>query len=57
MLDLFLKILNGEKPNGVVWTADLSYWIIRNNADRNRKNKPCATIKKIEGKGCQRFST
>lgn len=27
MLDNFLKIMAGESPDGVVWTADLSYWI------------------------------
>ena len=27
MRDSFLKLLNGEKADEVVWTADLSYWI------------------------------
>ncbi len=27
MLEDFLKLLKGEKPDGVVWTADISYWI------------------------------
>jgi len=27
MRDAFLKLLNGERPDEVVWTADISYWI------------------------------
>jgi len=27
MFENFMKILHGEKPDGVVWTADISYWI------------------------------
>ena len=27
MLENLIRLLNGEKPNGVVWTADTSYWI------------------------------
>jgi|GEM_PF-140241 len=27
MLDSFLKLLRGEKPDRVVWTADITYWI------------------------------
>ena len=27
MLDDFLKLLAGETPEGIVWTADLSYWM------------------------------
>jgi hypothetical protein len=27
VLDSFIKLLNGEKPDRVVWTADISYWI------------------------------
>ncbi len=27
MLNDFLKLLAGERPDGTVWTADLSYWI------------------------------
>ncbi len=27
MLESFLKILNGEKTDEVVWTADITYWI------------------------------
>ncbi len=32
-LDNFLKLLRGEQPGGVVWTADLSYWISGRQAD------------------------
>ena len=27
MLDAFLKILNGERANQIVWTADITYWM------------------------------
>ena len=27
MLDSFLKLLNGEKPDEIVWTADITYWM------------------------------
>ena len=27
MLDNFLKLFSGESPTGVVWTADISYWL------------------------------
>lgn len=27
MRENFMKLLNGEKPDAVVWTADISYWI------------------------------
>lgn len=27
MLQSLLALLNGERPNGIVWTADISYWI------------------------------
>lgn len=27
MLKSFLKLLNGEKPDQTVWTADISYWL------------------------------
>ncbi len=32
-LDNFLRLLAGERPGGVVWTADLSYWISGRQAD------------------------
>jgi len=28
-----MRLLNGEKPEGVVWTADLSYWIAARRQD------------------------
>jgi hypothetical protein len=27
MLNSFLLLLNGERPDGIVWTADITYWI------------------------------
>jgi hypothetical protein len=27
MLDSFLALLRGEKPDQIVWTADIVYWI------------------------------
>ena len=27
MLDSFMKLLQGEKPDRIVWTADITYWI------------------------------
>ncbi len=27
MLDAFLRLLSGERPNQIVWMADLAYWI------------------------------
>ena len=33
MLERFLKLLAGEEPGGVVWTADLSYWIAGRKQD------------------------
>lgn len=27
MLDSFLKLLQGHRPNRVIWTADITYWI------------------------------
>ncbi len=32
-LDDFLRLLCSERPDGVVWTADLSYWISGRQAD------------------------
>ncbi len=32
-LDNFLRLLCGDQPGGVVWTADLSYWIAGRQAD------------------------
>lgn len=32
-LDTFLRLLAGERSGGVVWTADLSYWISGRQAD------------------------
>jgi hypothetical protein len=31
--DNFLKILAGERPDGIVWTADITYWISGCQAD------------------------
>lgn len=33
MLDRFMKLLSGEKPDGVVWTADLAYWVSARSRD------------------------
>ena len=27
MLESFLRLLNGEKPDEIIWTADLEYWL------------------------------
>jgi len=34
MLKAFLQLLNGERPDEVVWTADLSYWLAAQKGQR-----------------------
>lgn len=44
MLDSFLRLLSGERPSDVIWTADISYWV-NSQPESEKKEKGWDTEK------------